>query len=185
MLPDWEQAFPGCEPLAHELRTRFRHRWVRFHSLPGSKRYPENEAEYTTVLDRHNRVMAELTQPSNPVVLLSTGYSDSTAPVRDEVHWNGVDADGGPWRTVVYDRHEPFYWHVFASERKWCPGAFDKIVRLIADEAMADVMIVAPDCRWLLHPYDGGMDVILDSRERRNQLKRLFAGWLSARRDGL
>ena len=35
-------------------------RWVRFHSLPGSKRYAENEAEYACVLSRHNVVIGEL-----------------------------------------------------------------------------------------------------------------------------
>ena len=79
---------------------------------------------------------------------------------------------------------EPSYWHVFASERKWQLGALDPIVRLIADDGLANVMVVSPDCRWLLHPYDGGMDVIAESAAR-DRLKMRHEEWLSARTDGL
>ena len=185
MLADWQRQFPGCEPVPHWLRTAFPDRWVRFHSLPGSKRYPHSDAEYAIILDRHNRVMAELTEAGNPVVLLSAGYSESTDPVRDEARWRALDPDAIPWRTVVYDAADLLYWHVFASERKWAPGGFDPIVRLVADDVRANMMIVAPDCRWLLAPYDGGMDLSMDTRDRRDYLQGRFADWLSARPDGL
>lgn len=45
MLTDWDSWLPGCEPIGHHLRRAFAERWVRFHSLPGSKRYPESDAE--------------------------------------------------------------------------------------------------------------------------------------------
>jgi hypothetical protein len=35
-------------------------RWVRFHSLPESKRYPDSQAEYAIELDRHYTVLSEL-----------------------------------------------------------------------------------------------------------------------------
>lgn len=62
---------------------------------------------------------------------------------------------------------------------------FDSIVRLIVDELITNVMIVEPDCRWLLHPYDGGMDVIAESPSARDKLKAAHSDWLSARTDGL
>lgn len=79
----------------------------------------------------------------------------------------------------------PSYWHVFANERVWHPGVFDPIIRLVADDVLANVMVVSPDCRWLLHPYDGGMDVIAESEVVRNRLKACHAEWLSPRADGL
>ena len=83
------------------------------------------------------------------------------------------------------DFGHPSYWHVFLSEWSWQPGAFDRLVRLVADDVLANVMIVALDCRWLLHPYDGGMDVILESPAARDALKARYPEWLSARADGL
>jgi hypothetical protein len=58
-------------------------------------------------------------------------------------------------------------------------------VRLIADNLLANIMIVASDGNWLLHPYDGGMDVWVESRERQEKLQALFPAWLSPRPDGL
>jgi hypothetical protein len=190
MLTDWCRWFPDCEPLAHHLRVAFPDRWVRFHSLPGSKRYPEDEDEYATVMERHNRILGELIHPGQTVVLLSTGYSETPTPVRSQPEWQTLDPGAVPWRTVAMhevsaDFAVPNYWHVFASERAWLPGVFDLLIRLVADDVVTNVMIVAPDCRWLLHPYDGGMDVIAESRVIRDRIKAAYTGWLSARPDGL
>jgi hypothetical protein len=190
MLGNWQGQFPGCEPVASLLRAALPDRWVRFHSLPGSKRYPEGEAEYATVLDRHNRVLGELTGPEPRVVLLTTAYSETPEPVRHDPQLLALDPDAVPWRTVPMheldgDFAAPNFWHVFASEWDWRPGLFNPIIRLVADDVVANVMVAHPACRWLLHPYDGGMDVIAESPAARDRLKFAFADWLSARPDGL
>jgi hypothetical protein len=190
MLTNWQQWFPDCEPISYHLRARFRKRWVRFHSLPESKRYPENEAEYATLLERHNCVLGELAQHGETVALLTTGYSETLEPMRSYDDLLKFDPLAVPWRTVAMHQkedevHDPNFWHVFVSEWTWTPGTFDPLVRLIADDVIANVMIVALDGEWLLHPYDGGMDVILETREARGRLKSRFREWLSARSDGL
>ncbi|WP_435828800.1 DUF3885 domain-containing protein [Saccharopolyspora shandongensis] len=43
----WQRRWPLCPPLAAGLKHAYRDRWVRFHSLPGSKRYPDTADEYT------------------------------------------------------------------------------------------------------------------------------------------
>jgi hypothetical protein len=190
MLAEWNRWFPDCEPVAHLLRDRFPNRWVRFHNLPGSKRYPEDAAEYATVLERHNRVLGNLTRPGSVVILLSTDYSDSPEPVLSSDELSALDIQAKHWRTVAMhevdgDLISPNYWHVFASEREWWPGTFDPIVRQIADDIFRNVMIVAPDCRWLLHPYDGGMDVIAESPADRDRIKADHPEWLSISPGGL
>lgn len=190
MLADWDHYFPGCQPIGHHLRKAFRKRWVRFHSLPGSKRYPETEAEYVELLERHNSVLGALACPGEPVVLLTTGYSESPEPVRSYSELSALDPHAVPWRSVAMHRaddafSEPAYWHLFASQREWRPGAFDQMVRLVADDAVANVLVVAEDCRWALHPYDGGMDVVTASPAERGRLRTAFSSWLSARSDGL
>jgi hypothetical protein len=190
MLTGWQRWFPNCAPIAHRLRIAFADRWVRFHSLPESKRYPEDEPEYVTILERHNRILGELTRPGQRVVLLSTGYSESPEPIRSEPQWQVLDPEAVPWHSVVMDEGDanfakPSYWHVFASEREWWPGTFDPLVRMVADSVLANVMVVSSDCRWLLHPYDGGMDVIAESPAVRDRLKANHTEWLSARADGL
>ncbi|MBN9117653.1 MAG: hypothetical protein J0I06_00525 [Planctomycetes bacterium] len=190
MLDNWQERFPNCEPVSHLMRTAFRKRWVRFHSLPESKRYPENEGEYETVLHRHNRILGELVGSERGVALLTTGYSETPQPVRTYPELDAFDPNAKLWRTVAMhelerDFSDPNYWHVFASGWEWRRGLFDPLVRLVADGTVANVMIVDLDCRWLLHPYDGGMDVILDSPAARGRLRAIHKDWLSLRADGL
>jgi hypothetical protein len=188
MLANWEESFPKCEPVAHLLRERFRPRWVRFHSLPESKRYPEDEEEMLTVLARHNAILGELLGQESRVILLTTGYSDSAEPSPRSPELLTIDPTAMPWR-VVPEQSEPNqdegYWYVAASEWTWQPGTFDPLVRLVAEYRIANVMMVHPACRWMLHPYDGGMDVILESNAARQRLKLAHREWLSGRADGM
>ncbi|HBI42586.1 MAG TPA: hypothetical protein DDY78_06965 [Planctomycetales bacterium] len=190
MLPDWDRCFPDCEPVGYHLRAAFAARWVRFHSLPGSKRYPENDNEYAEVLARHNVILGELAHPGEKIVLVTTGYSESPVPSRSYPGVVAFDPSAVPWRTVAMHQiegefTEPNYWHLFSSVWEWRPGEFDPLIRLVADDAVANVLIVAQDCRWALHPYDGGMDVIAESAEKRRSLRASHSEWLPARADGL
>jgi hypothetical protein len=189
-LKDWEKWFPKCAPVAHHLRAAFSDRWVRFHNLPLSKRYPENENDYAILLDRHNQVLRELNKNRENVIVLSTGYSNSTSPDGTQPEWQATGIKAKAWRTIAMHEVDinftaPTFWHVFETQTEWLPRAFDPLIRLVADGTVGNIMIVAPDCRWLLHPYDGGMDVILESEAERDRLKKLFAEWLSPRPDGL
>lgn len=121
---------------------------------------------------------------------MTTGYSDSPVPSRSCPEVVAFDPGAAPWRTVPIHlaeagHVEPMYWLLCASGWDWRPGTFDPLVRLIADDVVANVLIVAADCRWVLHPYDGGMDVIAASAEARQALSAKYATWLSARADGL
>jgi len=93
------------------------------------------------------------------------------------------------WRTVAEHEIEPDtdpnFWHVFNSDVVWSNGSLDTVVRLINDCEISNVMIVDPSSDWLLHPYEGGMDVILNSEEERDALATEFSQWLSQRPDGL
>jgi hypothetical protein len=59
----WDEGWLSLSKLPYELRAAHE-RWVRFHALSGSKRYPDTASEYETVLARHNTVLAELVTTS-------------------------------------------------------------------------------------------------------------------------
>jgi hypothetical protein len=190
MLDNWQERFPNCEPISHRVRDAFRERWVRFHSLPESKRYPEDASEYQILFQRHSCILSELLGTERRVVLLTTGYSETPEPVRTYTQLDAFDSNATPWQTVALhvlerDFSNPNYWHVFASEWEWRAGLFDPLIRLVADDAVANVMIVHPTCRWLLHPYDGGMDVIAESPAERDRLRAAHEDWLSEHASGM
>ncbi len=178
MLEQWSVSFPGCEPVAHSLRSQFPNRWVRFHSLLQSKRYPEDKEEYETVLKRHNTVLGTLARKSQTVILLTTEFSWNKNPtippfqIKEATHRRTVSV-------------EESFWHVYAECVQWVPGLFDALIRRVATDEMANVMICATDCEWLAHPYDGGMDVIQSCEQLRDELRAEFRNWLSPHPTGL
>ncbi|WP_437571867.1 DUF3885 domain-containing protein [Sorangium sp. So ce542] len=177
----WRRHLDDSEPVAHLLRARFGDRWVRFHALPGSKRYPEDEEEMVMVLERHNRVIGSLAGEEGELSLLSTERSSSELPSKGELAhlFPGAQA----WRSVAMhklsgDWEEPTYWHVFSSVVQWSRGVLDGVLRLVADDRAANVMLLSAR-GWLYHPYDGGADVIAPTRDERDRLATEFSAWLS------
>lgn len=185
----WDATYPECVPIPYLLRDAYPSRWVRFHSLPESKRYPENEAEWHTILARHNAVLDSLTEPDEELVFVATTYSESPTPTPNDDGADHLEPNALLWHSIA--KHEldnddmPNYWHLWMSCQPWKPGLFDEQLRLAADWTIANVMIVSPSANWIYHPYDGGADVILRSNDQRDQLKKEFKNWLSARADGL
>jgi hypothetical protein len=78
LLRRWEEHWPDCPPIGYELRCE-RDRWVRFHSLPESKRYPDTEDEWAIVLDRYNTVLDELFAGLD-VYLATSNWSGTPVP---------------------------------------------------------------------------------------------------------
>jgi hypothetical protein len=189
LLKKWDHQFPNCPPVGYLLREAFPNRWVRFHSLPESKRYPDDDTEYAIVIYRHNFVMGALTGAARSVILLATAYSQSPVPDHLQPELRTLMPTAMPWRSVPMHELEgaekPNFWHFYARECEWHPGLFDPIIRLVADDVVRNIIIADRDCRWLLHPYDGGMDVLAELSSARDRVKSLHADWLSARADGL
>nr|WP_212763479.1 hypothetical protein [Gordonia araii] len=172
----WERRFPDFPPIGYRIRGG--DRWVRFHSLPGSKRYPESEAEYAELLRRHHAVLETLAERGSPLLAFTFSWSP-TSRVRDRERSLKRVAPGGKlWRSFdVEPNDDTWMSSVFVSEVVNTPESLDGLLRLVADDGTADVILTTSDLEWLYHPYDGGADVIAESVDRRAALKRQFADW--------
>lgn len=184
----WQDRHPSQGPVAHEFRTAFADRWVRFHSLPGSKRYPESESEYGTVLDRYNTVLDELFA-GRDVYVVTVGWSPAPIgpgrpPERETLHPEGVR-----WFTVEdQDDPDPAFHtctHLYADRRPWQRGCIDPLLRAVADDVLTEVFITDTELRRIHHPYDGGADTILASPEERDRMSDRHPDWLSGHASGL
>ena len=147
----WNRHYSGILPLADTFRTTFKDRWVRFHSLPESKRYAESESEYQTISFRHNKVIARLCKDSK-LILITAFYSENSAPVKDigrsSLELFNLDSSAKHWQTVALHEidsdYEPeCYLHFFASEWNWSPKVFDPILKLVADDVLRNVSILS------------------------------------------
>ncbi|GAA0248332.1 hypothetical protein GCM10009539_37030 [Cryptosporangium japonicum] len=183
----WDEQWPEYPKVSYELRA-IPDRWVRFHALPGSKRYPESEAEYAVVLARHNAILSSLIA-TRTVLVVAAGYSATASPhaslrpegvdhlLLEAVHWSSVLIDAEPGSES--------WMHLYVSEILDAPHALSPLLRLVADHEIANVLIADPSLNWLYHPYDGGMDVLLPSTAKRDALRGQHRSWLSSHPSGL
>lgn len=187
LLSLWDLRWPGMPKIPYAYRSAVE-RWVRFHTLPQSKRYPDTEDEYGIVLDRHNIVLSELID-GRSALLITAGYSDHPDPGGDVRSAATVSVHPGAayWTSAIIDDSEPESWwiHLYVNEIEWSRGVLDGLLRLVADDQIGNVTVTDPDACWLYHPYDGGMDVLLPSTAERDALRDRHRDWLSGHPRGL
>ncbi|WP_234376979.1 hypothetical protein [Streptomyces sp. TP-A0356] len=184
----WRERRPSSPPLAHRFRRAYPDCWVRFHSLPDSKRYPASEDEYAIVLDRHNTLLDELFAGSD-VLVVTMDWSDTPASLVIPPERRILHPDAVRWWTEP-DRDDPdpafhSYWYLYADRRPWHREGIDALLRAVADEAIAEVFLTDVGLRRLYHPYDGGADVILPTPAERDRLRHRHSDWLSPYPSGL
>ncbi|MGW7531106.1 DUF3885 domain-containing protein [Amycolatopsis sp. NPDC054798] len=177
----WRRNWPEGPPHAHELKHTYPDRWVRFHSLPESKRYPETDAEYDIVLHRYNTVLDELFH-GQEVRVITANWSDTPEPPAQHARWN---PGARHWMSMRTDENETdpafiTYIHLYASRRPWHTGLVDDLLRAAADDATRNAMITSLALDRIHHPYDGGADILLPTTGERDALKLRHTGWLSA-----
>jgi hypothetical protein len=181
----WQSEFGGIAPVGHLLRRALPERWVRFHSLPGAKRYAESEEEYREIGERHLTVASALFNTGESLYVFRA--HEAEARLRGKARHQLA---GRQFREAVAvmptaaqtDDEDRFYVRALVS--KWKPDFFEESIRLIADWQEVGISFVSPSTRNTFCPYDGGMDVFTFSIAP-EALGSRFAAWQSARPDGM
>ena len=182
----WADRWPGTRPIAHQLPRG--ERWIRFHSLPGSRRYADSDADYTELLARHTTVLRDLAgDPAGPVLVITCSWSAGPTPPPRSAPVTRACPDAEHWQSIpTSDPGDPDTWtHVHVTRTTLDdPGLIDLLL-LAADDATSDVIIAAEDLTWLYHPYDGGADVHTSRPGRREVLRDRYRRWLPTNPAGL
>ena len=195
----WERRWPGVLPIGHGLRYSVHDRWVRFHSLPGSKRIPSTSRERGVVLRRHRTVLQELSDGDRAAELLMiTGWYSRESripprvPVRRWLHAGARHPHAGArwWQSFVEDASEPddvIWTHLFAERRHLDDERIRRVLRAVAEGSLdsPDAILAPPDLTWLYRPYDGGADVIAPTPAERDALRARHTDWLPDHPSGL
>lgn len=170
---DWARYHPTCLPLGWMLRSCARAPWVRFHALPGSKRYADDEAERSVILSRANALAGWLLGENEWCWVIE---GDTDDPVTaGEVALSGRETD---------DPDDPV-WSFYVRHERWRARANNAKLLSIADDEPRRVVWMRCDNGAVFAPYDGGFDLFPESWEGVRQLKAAWPNWLSDHPAGL
>jgi hypothetical protein len=175
----WHERWSGDGPFDVDLKSECHAQWVRFHTLPDSKRYPDTTAELATILSRHNTLLNELIQETQFYLVTTQASSE---PDDADLN-NDVDPESVLWRTIFEtpDEEDPEFYsyrYYYLSLRTWGAGCLDAVLRKVANDEIILTYVAPTDLSWLYHPYDGGMDVFLSTTSKRDELAAIYKEWL-------
>jgi hypothetical protein len=184
----WELNYPESNPIGYKLRSYYPKRWLRMHSLPESKRYAESEEEYQIILNRQNELISKLIGENSDIIIATGQYEWETT---DKLSTEIVEySDFDKVRTIdlhkmypkEYDEND--FFGVYITSDVWRKNNKNELLKNIADDKFR-AMFVCPKRNCIVAPYDGGMDIIVDTQEKRDELKIKYKDWISEREDGM
>lgn len=179
----WPDIAPSPRGLQSPRAALSGDRWVRFHSLPGSKQYAETDEERRTVLARHFAVLRYLSRDRPELGYVVIG--EDWGPGDIASGWTRKYLEGAwPWLKSPNppERGEAVFYH-WVLQHPTLEAMEPVLQRVAAEEATIVISNAALD--WLYHPYDGGADVYTATTAGRDALRGRYAEWLPAREDGL
>ena len=144
-------------------------------------------AEYETILRRHNVVLEALGARTPDLYVITLAIGSTPVPrLRDPV-LEELLPDAECWTVLSWPHLDPqlAFAHAYVNRLTWQPGRLDDLLRRVADDEIADMIIAAPDLAWLYAPYDGGADVLLSTTTLRDNLRDRHREWLSPHHSGL
>jgi len=183
----WTAEFAEIAPIGHALRVRLHEKWVRFHSLPESKRYAEDVAEHVELLKRHLAVANELFEMGERVYLFRSRFEERKLKGRRRHQVAGRQLREEMVRLptgLAEDGDDAEHYCVRALVTAWIPDFFNILTRQVADWEESGIALVSPSSKNIYCPYDGGMDVFVYSQSP-SSLESKFRSWMSNRVDGL
>lgn len=178
----WARFHHGQRPVGWMLREDGAANWVRFHSLPQSKRYAATDEERSIILTRQNSLAMEVLGDETCWLIQTqwvsppgeTDVADQYDPFR-ATRELGLEM---AFEFLVDDGEESRPWRTYAGHTAWLPGRFDDLLLSIADEKAGPTIWMGSNGA-LFAPYDGGVDLFLSELSEVNRLKQQHADWLS------
>jgi hypothetical protein len=174
---DWERFHFGEIPLKQAF-WQYKHLpWVRFHSLPGSKRYPDTADEENIIIERAI-VLGDAVLGRGCECWHVECRADSELEQCKFAGSAGVAA-----QSIVYEEVE---WTVWVSSEIWEPS----------EKLTAHLLGIANEESWprfwmskkngqFLAPYDGGFDLFPVSDDEVQRLRMAHRDWISPLPSGL
>lgn len=187
----WKCLHPNSYPVGYMMRGAGDPNWLRFHSLPESKRYADNPDERVLLLARHNRIAAEVFGNGSPLWLVQTcwetpeGMCEASDTQEQFRACRDYDLAWAFRFLVDEDDEDEHAWNVHAAQTVWADGKFDELLWDIANENAAPTIWMSASTGAVFAPYDGGIDLFLPTQELVQRLRASYPEWLSDHPEGL
>jgi hypothetical protein len=169
--------FSEIYPISFIMRKAISDFWVRIHSLPESKRYPEDEMEWKILFGRHRALTEEVLAEGGPCRVHFTlfddaGFSENLTPSLD---WGNI-------RARSYSDDETLYTRT--AETVWSFDTFKPWIRRRSDDDLGWISFHSLDTDAIYSPYDGGADVFSLDPTFIAKIRSRFSAWKSPHPSG-
>ena len=178
----WKQRFGSLLPISHDFKWTHHDRWMRIHSLPDSKRYPDTDSEYQQISSRQNTVFSDLIPFASPYYLIYMRYDhDLSNKYYDEIE---CFTKFRQLKSFRIPDDESTTGKLYADIADWSPYLIDNILYAIADDKIR-VIFMPVTLDRLIIPYDGGMDLIFESISMKERFLIKYQHWTFSRSEFL
>lgn len=173
-----EPKYKPVYPIAFHMRHAVPDAWFRIHSLPESKRYPENEEEWDILLQRHRELTERVLVEGSRCRVHYTLFNDRGIPLdlHPQLSWTSPRAQRYSDDDATYTQAAETTWH-FDTFREW--------IRLRSDDDFGWLSFHSLDTDAIYAPYDGGADVFSLDPDFIANIRNEFAKWRSPFPGGL
>lgn len=178
----WKTHYPNASPTGWMMRNAGAKYWIRFHSLPESKQYADDEEEWAILLSRQNELAAEVIGEGQICWMVQSRWPASDQG--NELDYFRETRENGLNNAFTFlseiDEDDAVQWTAAAILTVWHQGAFDGALRRIADEKAGPTIWISVATGSVFAPYDGGVDLFLDDEGKMNALRNKHEEWLPA-----
>jgi hypothetical protein len=167
-----DDKFRGVYPVSFIMRKAISDSWFRIHSLPESKRYPEDETEWEILFERHRALTDAVLAEGGPCRVHYTlfddaGFSEDLVPSLD---WGDI-------RPLRYGDDETVYTQT--AETSWSFEAFMPWIKRRSDDDLGWISFHSLDTDAVYSPYDGGADIFSLDPSFIAKIRSRFSAWKS------
>lgn len=168
--------FRDFYPVSFIMREAMSDFWFRIHSLPESKRYPENETDWEILFERHKALTDDVLVEGGSCQVHYTLFNDSkfSEDLAPPLNWSNI-------RPQIYSNYHSDDETVYTqtAEAVWNFNTFKPWIRRRADGSLGCISFHSHDTDAIYSPYDGGADIFsLDPAFLAN-IKSKFSAWKS------
>lgn len=186
----WRTNFPNCPPVSYLFKSELNKLWFRIHSLPDSKRYPENVEETREILRRQNILFNDVIGENEECFIIQGIFNaNPLEKFIDQFQTLGnllkEELKPIPRHNFEKDVEANEFFRVGIGKQKIKFNDLREVFIAVAVWNAAYFFVLNPRLKRIFAPYDGGVDIILESSAKRDELKEKYKDWLSSRSDGL